>query len=122
MELKKILVGLEGLKAKGKLDLDITGLESNSKNIKEGYMFIAIKGYSVDGHDYINNAIEAGAKVVMACDRPLDCFAPPSKFVGLYRSKFRWCPLRPQAAIQSYNMGVGRRRSPEGDRRLRLFP
>ena len=36
MELKKILVGLEGLKAKGKLDLDITGLESNSKNIKEG--------------------------------------------------------------------------------------
>ena len=71
MELKKILVGLEGLKAKGKLDLDITGLESNSKKIKEGYMFIAIKGYSVDGHDYINNAIEAGAKVVMVqegCD------------------------------------------------------
>ena len=34
-------------------------------------MFIAIKGYSVDGHDYINNAIEAGAKVVMVqegCD------------------------------------------------------
>lgn len=29
--IKKILVGLEGLKAKGKLDLDITGLESNSK-------------------------------------------------------------------------------------------
>ena len=57
MELKKILVGLEGLKAKGNLDLDITGLESNSKNIKEGYMFIAIKGYSVDGHDYINNEI-----------------------------------------------------------------
>ena len=71
MELKKILVGLEGLKAKGNLDLDIKGLKSNSKNIKEGYMFIAIKGYSVDGHDYINNAIEAGAKVVMVqegCD------------------------------------------------------
>ncbi len=34
-------------------------------------MFVAIKGYSVDGHDYINNAIEAGAKVVMVqegCD------------------------------------------------------
>ena len=35
MELKKVLVGLEGLKAKGNLDLDIIGLESNSKNIKE---------------------------------------------------------------------------------------
>ena len=71
MKLSKILVGLENLKAKGDLDIDITGLESNSKNVKEGYMFIAIKGFSVDGHDYINNAIEAGAKAIMVqegCD------------------------------------------------------
>ena len=71
MKLSKILVGLENLKAKGDLDIDITGLESNSKNVKEGYLFIAIKGFSVDGHDYINNAIEAGAKAVMVqegCD------------------------------------------------------
>ena len=71
MKLSKILVGLENLKAKGDLDIDITGLESNSKNVKEGYLFIAIKGFSVDGHDYINNAIEAGAKAIMVqegCD------------------------------------------------------
>ena len=71
MRLSKILVGLENLKAKGDLDIDITGLESNSKNVKEGYLFIAIKGFSVDGHDYINNAIEAGAKAIMVqegCD------------------------------------------------------
>ena len=71
MKLSKILVGLENLKAKGDLDIDITGLESNSKNVKEGCMFIAIKGFSVDGHDYINNAIEAGAKAIMVqegCD------------------------------------------------------
>ena len=71
MKLSKLLIGLENLKAKGDLDIDITGLESNSKNVKEGYMFIAIKGFSVDGHDYINNAIEAGAKAIMVqegCD------------------------------------------------------
>ena len=71
MELKKILVGIDGLKAKGSLDIDIKGLESNSKNIKEGYMFIAIKGFATDGHSYINDAIKAGAKVVMVqegCD------------------------------------------------------
>ena len=28
-------------------------------------MFVAIKGFSTDGHKYINNAIKAGAKVVM---------------------------------------------------------
>ena len=71
MELKKILVGIDGLKAKGDLDVEVKGLESNSKNIKEGYMFIAIKGFATDGHKYVNDAIEAGAKVVMVeegCD------------------------------------------------------
>ena len=71
MELKKVLLGLKDLKAKGNLDIDITGLESNSKNIKPGYMFIAIKGFSVDGHEFINDAIKAGAKAVIVqegCD------------------------------------------------------
>ena len=71
MELKKILVGIDGLKAKGDLDVEVKGLESNSKNIKEGYMFIAIKGFATDGHKYVNDAISAGAKVVMVeegCD------------------------------------------------------
>lgn len=65
MELKKILIGLEGIKAKGNLDIEIKGIENNSKEIKEGYMFIAIKGFSTDGHQYVENAIENGATVVM---------------------------------------------------------
>lgn len=65
MELKKILVGLEGIKAKGKIDLDIEGIENNSKQVKKGYMFVAIKGFSTDGHQYVENAIENGASCVM---------------------------------------------------------
>ena len=71
MELKKILVGLEGIKAKGNVDLDIKGIEKNSKEVKEGYMFVAIKGFSTDGHQFVENAIENGAKCVMlqeGCD------------------------------------------------------
>lgn len=71
MELKKILVGLEGIKAKGNVDLDIIGIEKNSKEVKEGYLFIAIKGFSTDGHQYVENAIENGAICVMVeegCD------------------------------------------------------
>lgn len=71
MELKKILSGLEGLKVKGNLDVEITGIESNSKSVKEGFLFIAIKGFVVDGHKYIQNAIEAGAVAVLieeGCD------------------------------------------------------
>ncbi len=65
MKLKNILIGMEGLKAKGDLDKEIKGIESNSKNIKKGFMFIAIKGYNVDGHEFIKEAIENGASVIV---------------------------------------------------------
>ena len=65
MELKKLLVGLENYKAKGDLDLDITSVESNSKKIKEGSLFVAIRGYDSDGHDYVNEAIDNGAAAIM---------------------------------------------------------
>ena len=71
MKLKELLVGLEGLKVKGNLDIEIAGIEKNSKEIKSGFLFIAIKGFSVDGHEYIESAINSGASAVMieeGCD------------------------------------------------------
>ena len=65
MNLKEILLGIEGIKARGNIELDITNVDSDSRNIKENGMFIAIQGYEVDGIDYIGNAIENGAKVIM---------------------------------------------------------
>ena len=65
MQIKNILSGIENLKAKGDLEKEIEGIESNSKKIKEGYMFVAIKGYSVDGHKFIQDAIEAGATAIV---------------------------------------------------------
>ena len=71
MKLKNILTGLEGLKLKGDLELEIEGIESNSKNVKKGFLFIAIKGFAVDGHKFIESAIENGAIAIMVeegCD------------------------------------------------------
>ena len=65
MKLKNMLIGLEGLKAKGDLDIEIKGIDSNSKNIKKNYMFVAIKGFTVDGHEYIEEAIKSGATAVV---------------------------------------------------------
>ena len=66
MELKKLLVGIDGIKAKGDLDIDITNVESDSRKIKKGGLFISIKGFDVNGNDYIKDAIKAGAVAVMA--------------------------------------------------------
>ncbi len=65
MELKAIIAGIEGLKAKGDLNLNIESVEYDSKKIKDNGMFVAIKGFEEDGHQYIKQAIENGAKVVM---------------------------------------------------------
>lgn len=65
MELRKILVGIEGLKAKGNLDLDISSIECDYRQIKQGSLFVAIKGYEIDGHTFINKAIEKGAKAII---------------------------------------------------------
>ena len=65
MKLKEMLVGLEGLKVKGELDVEIKGLTSNSQEVKEGYLFVAIKGFSADGHKFINDAVERGAVAIL---------------------------------------------------------
>ena len=66
MNLKNILEGINGLKSNGNLDKEIEGIESNSKKKKKGYIFVAISGFSSDGHDYIKNAIDNGATVIVA--------------------------------------------------------
>ena len=65
MELRKVLQGIEGLKAKGNLEVDITNIEKNSKNIKPNGLFVAIKGFEVDGHKYIEDAVKNGAVAVI---------------------------------------------------------
>ena len=51
-------------------DVDITGVSMNSKSIDEGNIFVAIKGLSSDGHDFIDQAINSGASAIVTngCD------------------------------------------------------
>lgn len=65
MELKKILSGIKYGLVSGTDDIDIKDISQNSNNIKEGYLFVAIKGSNVDGHDYIDSAIKNGAKAII---------------------------------------------------------
>ena len=66
MKLKEILAGIEGLKVRGNLEIEVENIEKDSRNIKNGSMFVAIKGFETDGHEYILKAVEQGATVIMA--------------------------------------------------------
>ena len=66
MELKKILAGLEGLKVKGSLDIEINNVRNNSNDVSTNDMFVAVKGFDSDGHEHIEEAINNGAKIILA--------------------------------------------------------
>ncbi|GMG96145.1 UDP-N-acetylmuramoyl-L-alanyl-D-glutamate--2,6-diaminopimelate ligase [Tepidimicrobium xylanilyticum] len=57
---------------KGNLGMDISGIEHDSRKVTKGNMFIAINGFTVDGHNYIGEAIEKGANcIVVEKDVPI---------------------------------------------------
>lgn len=49
--------------------------EIDSRKIKKGQIFVALKGHTVDGHDYIKQAIENGAAKVIA-EKEVECSVP----------------------------------------------
>ena len=65
MKLENIVEDYKIQLIKGSLDIDIIHIENDSRNIKEGSLFIAEKGFTVDGHDYIHKAIENGAIAIV---------------------------------------------------------
>ncbi|WP_422124608.1 UDP-N-acetylmuramoyl-L-alanyl-D-glutamate--2,6-diaminopimelate ligase [Planococcus sp. X10-3] len=46
-------------------ELDILGIADNSRDVEEGFVFVAIKGFESDGHGFIDQAIEKGAALVI---------------------------------------------------------
>lgn len=53
-----------------KEEVEISGIEIDSRKIKEGYAFVAMRGTQVDGHEYIAAAEENGASVIICEDMP----------------------------------------------------
>ena len=65
MKLSDLLVGIENLKARGNLDKDIKKVVCNSNDVEAGDLFVAIKGFEEDGHEFVNDAIKKGAVAVL---------------------------------------------------------
>lgn len=70
MVLKELIKNICPLKIEGSTDLDITGVNIDSRRIKDGHLFVAIRGTQVDGHTFIPKAIAQGAKAVLCEDFP----------------------------------------------------
>ncbi len=66
--LHDILHGIKVIKLSGDINTAIDNINNNSKNIKPNGLFIAKKGNNVDGHLFIDNAINNGAIAVVCSE------------------------------------------------------
>lgn len=70
MKLNDLLKNIKPTSMLGDAEIDIKGINIDSRRIKEGHLFVAMKGTQVDGHKFIPKAIELGAKAVLCEDLP----------------------------------------------------
>ena len=65
MKLNELLKHVEVLNALGDTEIEITGVNIDSRRIEAGHLFVAIPGTQTDGHKFIPKAIEQGAVAVL---------------------------------------------------------
>ncbi len=67
-ELKDILYKVSITSSYGDMNVDVTGVCFDSRQVKKGYVFVAVKGTQSDGHHFIAKAIELGASAIV-CEK-----------------------------------------------------
>ncbi|MBI2947093.1 MAG: UDP-N-acetylmuramoyl-L-alanyl-D-glutamate--2,6-diaminopimelate ligase, partial [Verrucomicrobia bacterium] len=68
MQLRQLINEFPTVSVEGSLDREVAGITYDSRRVGPGMIFVAIPGQNVDGHDFINSAIDRGAAAVI-CER-----------------------------------------------------
>ena len=66
MNLSEIIKNLNIISISGDADLDISDIVYDSRKVKENTLFVCLRGCGCDGHDFINDAISKGARVILS--------------------------------------------------------
>lgn len=75
MKFNKLINEENIIESNGDLTIEISGIEYDSRKIKKGDVFVAVKGYETDGHKYIESAVKNGASAVIMQEK-CDCSVP----------------------------------------------
>ena len=65
MKLRELLKGIDYIKIEGLQDRPVNDLHYDSRKVTPGSLFFCIKGLTVDGHDYTDQAVSKGAKTLV---------------------------------------------------------
>ena len=65
MRFRELLHGLNLLETNGSSDIDITGIATDNRQVKQGNVFVCYQGISVDSHLFIADALQKGAAAII---------------------------------------------------------
>ena len=65
MILSDLITCITPLEIKGRTDKEIVGIDIDSRQVKQGHLFMAMRGTQTDGHKYISTAIAQGATAIL---------------------------------------------------------
>ncbi len=65
MNLKKLLSNVQTVKIIGNIDVEVSGVSTNSNTLTKGSLFICLNGLDYDGHDYVFQAEKFGASAII---------------------------------------------------------
>lgn len=102
MKLAELVESLETAARSGGLGIEVTGLTDDSRAVKPGHVFVAVKGAKADGHRHLAQAVLAGAAALVVQEQPAGGSVPPSvpviqvpdsrRAVGLLAGRFHGDP------------------------------
>lgn len=72
MKLDQVIKNIQVTNLIGHSDIDLKGINSDSRKVESGHLFVAVKGTQTDGHSYISTAIEKGAIAVLCEELPTE--------------------------------------------------
>ena len=70
MTLLELLADIPVLSSTADMTTDIAGVSYDSRNTAEGDLFVAVRGYETDGHQYIEAAVQNGAACILCEEKP----------------------------------------------------
>ena len=69
MKLSALVHHLDSVGTYNFSDVEITGITNDSRKVRPGCIFVAIKGYKTDGHNFIKKSLESGAQAIVSEER-----------------------------------------------------
>ncbi|MDP4553098.1 UDP-N-acetylmuramoyl-L-alanyl-D-glutamate--2,6-diaminopimelate ligase [Alkalihalobacillus macyae] len=103
MKLNDLLRALFTYTQDGKGNPDILSIESDSRAVKDGSLFVCIPGYTVDGHDFAEQAVQKGA-VALVSERELNVTVPVIVVHDAHRALAELANLYYQNPTKSFSL------------------